>query len=357
MNQFHALRVRDVRRETDEATSIAFDVPSELAEAYQFTPGQYLTLKADIDGHELRRPYSICSGLGEKELRVAVKKIPDGRFSGFANEAIHTGDLIEVMTPTGRFCLDFDAGAQRHYVGLAGGSGITPFMSIIKSVLEAEPNSRFTLFYGNRTVSGIIFRDELEDLKDRYLGRLRLFHVLSDEPRDVDLLSGLMTQDKVAALISKLIDINRVDRFLICGPGPMIEGCRHALEEAGVAEDRIKLELFGSAPPPQAGPARKPDPANIGRAADVTLTLNGQQTEFKLPFDGAPVLDTALANNVDLPFACKGGVCCTCKAKLVEGEVAMDVNYGLEKEEIAAGYILTCQSRPKSDRLVIDFDV
>lgn len=357
MSRFHALQVGDVRQETDDATSIAFEVPGDLADEYQFTPGQYLTLKATIDGHELRRPYSICSGLGEGELRVAVKRIPDGRFSRFANEAIRTGDMIDVMTPTGRFCLDFDADAQRHYVGLAGGSGITPFMSIIKSVLEAEPDSRFTLFYGNRTVGGIIFRDELEDLKDRYLGRLRLFHVLSDETRDVDLLSGLMTQDKIAALLSKLIDVERVDRFLICGPGPMIEGCRNALEEAGVGEDRIKLELFGSAPPPQAGPAQKPDPSHMGRAADVTLILNGQHSEFKLPFDGVPVLDTALANNVDLPFACKGGVCCTCKAKLVEGEVTMDINYGLEKEEIAAGYILTCQSRPKSDRLVIDFDV
>lgn len=355
MSHFHALRVRDVRKETDEATSIAFEVPDDLAGDFRFTPGQYLTLRAEIDGQDLRRPYSICSGLDEGELRVAVKRIPDGRFSGFANSGIHAGDSIEVMPPQGRFCLDFDADASRHYVGLAGGSGITPFMSIIKSVLEAEPNSQFTLFYGNRTVSGIIFRDELEDLKDRYLGRLRLFHVLSDEARDVDLLSGLMTEDKVSDLLGKLIDRDTVDCFLICGPGPMIEGCRNALKVLGIEDGRIKLELFGT-PPPQAGPRKKIDPSELGPSADVTVMLNGHKTEFKLPYNGEAVLDAALAQNLDLPFACKGGVCCTCKARLIEGEVDMDVNYGLEKEEIEAGYILTCQSHPKSEKLVVDYD-
>lgn len=355
MTDFHPLRVADVRRETDEATSIAFEVPAELAEAFAYAPGQYLTLKATIDGHELRRPYSICSGLGEGELRVAVKRIPDGRFSGFANAKLKAGDTIEVMQPQGRFTVPFDAAARRHYVGFAGGSGITPFMAIIKSVLKAEPKSEFTLFYGNRTVGSIIFRDELEDLKDRYLGRLRLFHVLSDEIPEVPLFGGLMSEDKIAALLSSLIDVDSVDYFLLCGPGPMTEGARHALEKLGVPEEKVKFELFGT-PPPQAGPRRPINAADAGRVADVTLILNGITTQFKLPFDGEPVLDTALANQVDLPFACKGGVCCTCKAKLLEGKVAMDVNYGLESEEIAAGYILTCQSRPLTDKLVIDFD-
>jgi ring-1,2-phenylacetyl-CoA epoxidase subunit PaaE len=355
MTDFHPLRVAEVRRETDEATSIAFEVPAELTGDYAFVPGQYLTLKAVIDGHELRRSYSICSGLGEGELRVAVKQIPDGRFSGFANSALRAGDTIEVLPPQGRFSIPFDANARRHYVGLAGGSGITPFMSIIKSVLKAEPKSEFTLFYGNRTVGSIIFRDELEDLKDRYLGRLRLFHVLSDEIPEVPLFGGLMSEDKIAALLTSLVDVEAVDYFLLCGPGPMTEGARHALAALGVPEAKVKSELFGT-PPPQAGPRRANGPAADGRVADVTLILNGITTQFKLPFDGEPVLDTALANKVDLPFACKGGVCCTCKAKLLEGRVTMDVNYGLEAEEIEAGYILTCQSRPQTDKLVIDFD-
>ncbi len=355
MTAFHRLTIREIRRETDEASSIAFDVPDDLGDRYAYTPGQYLTLKAEVDGEELRRPYSICSGLDDGELRVAVKKIPDGRFSHFVNERLRPGDAIEVMEPSGRFCVDLDPEAARHYVGLAGGSGITPFMSIIKTVLEREPRSRFTLFYGNRTVQSIIFRDALEDLKDRFLGRLRLFHVLSDEMPDVPLFGGLMTESKVRELIGRLVDPEGVDLFLICGPGPMIEGARAALRGLGVGEDRIKLEFFGTAPPPQAGP-RRSAPEFAGRTADVTVYLHGDRTEFKLPFDGAPVLDTALAHNLDLPFACKGGVCCTCKAKLLEGEVEMAVNYGLEADEVEAGYILTCQSRPRSDRLVIDFD-
>lgn len=353
MTDFHRLRVADVRRETDEATSIAFEVPPDLAGEYAFVPGQYLTLKATIDGHELRRPYSICSGLGEGELRVAVKQIPDGRFSSFANAVLRQGDTIEVLPPQGRFCIDFDPAARRHYVGLAGGSGITPFMSIIKSVLKAEPKSEFTLFYGNRTVNGIIFHDELEDLKDRYLGRLRLFHVLSDEIPNVPLFGGLMTEEKVTALLQSLIDVDDVDCFLLCGPGPMTEGARHALATLGVPEEKVKFELFGT-PPPQAGPRRVVQPD--GRVAEVTVIRHGITTSFKLPFDGDPILDTALANKVDLPFACKGGVCCTCRAKLLEGEVSMDVNYGLEKDEIEAGYILTCQSRPLTEKLVVDYD-
>ncbi len=357
MSDFHALQVSDVRRETDEATSIAFAVPEDLRETYAYIPGQYLTLKALVGDEELRRPYSICSGLDDGEVRVAVKKIPDGRFSHFANENIRAGDVIDVMPPTGRFCVDLDSENERHYVGFSGGSGITPFMAIIKSVLKREPKSRFTLFYGNRTVSSIIFKEDLEDLKDRYLGRLRLFHVLSDETPEVPLFGGLMSEDKVTSLVEKLIDKDSVDYFMLCGPGPMIKGARLALRGLGISDDRVKLELFGNAPPPQAGPkaARVMTPDD-GRVADVTVFLHGDKTEFKLPFNGEPVLDTALANNVDLPFACKGGVCCTCKAKLLEGEVAMDVNYGLEKDEVEAGYILTCQSRPLSDKLVIDFD-
>ena len=353
---FHALTVRDVRKETDEATSLAFEVPAELKDAYSFIQGQYLTLKADIDGEELRRPYSICCGLDEGELRVAVKKLPGGRFSGFVNGDVKPGDVIDVMTPMGNFHVPIEPDRARRYVGFAGGSGITPFMSIIKTVLAREPHSEFTLFYGNRSFDTIMFREALADLKDRYLGRLRVFHVLSDDIPELPLFGGLLDQDKINELSSKLIDLEAVDTFFICGPGPMMEAAKTVLRERGVDDAKVKLEVFGT-PAPHAGALRKDDPVEAdGRTSEVTVILNGNRTKIAVPFQGTAVLDAALERKLDLPFACKGGVCCTCKAKLVEGEVSMDVNYGLEPDEIEAGYILTCQSHPLTEKLVVDYD-
>lgn len=354
--RFHALKVLDVRKETEEATSLAFEVPADLAGDYAFIQGQYLTLKAVIGGEELRRPYSICCGLDDGELRVAVKRLPGGRFSGFVNEAVAPGDVIDVMTPMGNFHAPIDPERARHYVGFAGGSGITPFMSIIKTVLAREPDATFTLFYGNRGFDAIMFRDQLADLKDVYLNRLRVFHILSDDIPELPLFGGLLDQDKIRELCAHLIDVDAVDHFFICGPGPMMEAARTVLKDLGVEDAKVKLEVFGT-PAPHASALRPADaPVPDGRSSDVTIVLNGNRTKIAVPYEGTPVLDAALDRKLDLPFACKGGVCCTCKAKLVEGEVRMDINYGLEPEEIEAGYILTCQSHPLTETLVVDYD-
>jgi len=354
--QFHPLKVREVRRETDEATSVAFDVPDDLADDYRFIQGQYLTLRADVNGEDLRRPYSICTGLDDGELRVAVKRLPGGRFSNHVNDTLAPGDEIDVMTPMGTFHVPLDADRGRNYVGIAGGSGITPFMSIIATVLAREPKSTFTLFYGNRTIASIMFRTALGDLKDRFMGRLRVYHILSDETPETSLFAGLLDGAKIRELLDGLVDVERVDHFFICGPEPMMDAAREVLTQLDVGDERIKLELFGT-PAPHAGAVRVPtNGADIGPAADVDILLNGVRTKVRVPREGASVLDAALARNLDLPFACKGGVCCTCKARLLEGEVRMDVSYGLEPDEMEAGYILTCQSHPVTDKLVVDYD-
>lgn len=352
---FHALTVTDIRRETDEAVSVAFAVPDELRESFRFVQGQYLTLRATVNGEELRRPYSVCMSPEEGELRVCIKKLHGGRFSSFVNDALSPGDTLDVMAPMGRFYAPDEPEAARHYVGFAGGSGITPVMSNLRTVLGREPNSRFTLFYGNRTARSIIFRDELADLKDRYMGRLRVFHVLSDEIPENDLFGGLMDEAKVKELSTRLIDVDDVDWFFICGPGPMMDAAAAALAGLGVPESRIKIESFGARPFASQLP---PPPAddNATPAADVEVRFGGITTRIRVPFAGQPILDAVHAAKIDAPYACKGGVCCSCRAKLVEGEVDMDVVYGLEPDEIAAGYILTCQSHPRSPRLVIDYD-
>jgi ring-1,2-phenylacetyl-CoA epoxidase subunit PaaE len=346
--------VTDVRRETEEAVSVAFEVPDHLKETFRFVQGQYLTLRARVNGEELRRPYSVCMAPEEGELRVCVKKLYGGRFSSFVNEEIRPGATIEVMAPLGRFHAPDEPGAARHYVGFAGGSGITPVMSNLRAVLAREPNSRFTLFYGNRSARGIIFRDQLADLKDRYLGRLRVFHVLAEEIPEIELFGGLLDEAKVRELSTRLIDVEDVDWFFICGPGPMMDAAAAALAGLGVPAGKIKIESFGERP--YAGQLAPPPGETTGEAADVDVRFGGITTRIKVPFAGQPILDAVHAAKIDAPYACKGGVCCSCRAKLVEGEVDMDVVYGLEPDEIAAGYILTCQSHPKTARLVIDYD-
>lgn len=353
MPKFHPLKIREVRPETEDCVSIAFEVPEALQPEYQFLPGQYLTLKQEINGEEVRRSYSICSTPAEG-LRVAVKKVPEGRFSTYANEALKAGDELEVMPPMGRFTADPDAAQAKQYVAFAAGSGITPIMSIMKSVLEQEPQSTFTLFYGNRIVDSIIFREEIEGLKNEHMGRLRIYHVLSREKLGSPLLSGRITADKCATICDKLIDPAEVDDFYLCGPLPMIEGIRETLEARGISRKKIHFELFntGNGPAPKAKP--KADEPKV--EAIVAITLDGTTVEFPLSSDAESLLDGALKAGADLPFACKGGVCSTCRAKLTEGEVEMDVNYALEPDEVAAGYILTCQSHPKTERVAVDFD-
>ena len=354
--KFHTLRIRDIRREAPDAVSLAFDIPRELAADYAFEPGQYLTLRGTIDGEDMRRSYSICTSPHDGELRIGVKKVAGGPFSNWLNEGVKPGDAIAVMTPTGRFGLRERHGAvSRVHVGFAAGSGITPLLSILRGVLRREPDSRFFLFYGNRTTDGIMFREALEELKDRYMGRLSVFHVLSQEEQDVPVLNGRLDAEKVAALLRHLVPASAVDHAFVCGPHGMSETVEAALREAGVPDERIHVERFVSA---EGGrPRAKPvTPQAVESAAHrATLIVDGKSRDIPVP-DGVSILDAALAAGLDLPFACKGGMCCTCRAKLVEGEAPMTVNYSLEPWETAAGFILTCQAHPATDRVIVDFD-
>lgn len=358
MPKFHPLKVKEVRPETEECVSVAFELPEELQEDFQFLPGQYLTLKAQINGEEIRRSYSICTSPLDRELRVAVKKVPEGRFSTFANEQLKAGDELEVMTPMGRFHTELDPAHEKEYVAFAAGSGITPIMSIMKSVLSKEPKSLFTLFYSNRMIDSIIFREQIEGLKNQYMGRLRLFHVLSREKLGSPLMSGRITAEKCEQFYDKLIDPTQIDDFFLCGPQPMIEAIRETLLDRGVDRKKIHFELFNTGN----GKAAKPQRETVAEAlpdieAMVAIKLDGNHFEFPLSSQADTILDGALKAGADLPYACRGGVCSTCRAKLTEGEVSMDVNYALEPEEVEAGFILTCQAHPKSDKVAVDFDV
>jgi len=356
--QFHALRIRDVRPETRDAVTISFEVPLELRDAYRFKQGQFLTLKAAIDGEEARRSYSICASPAEYEqhgeLRVGIKRVPGGKFSNFANEALQAGQNIEVMTPDGRFFVPLDAQQARHYVGFAGGSGITPMLALIKASLAVEPASRFTLIYGNRSVSAIMFAEELEDLKNRYLGRLTLYHVLSDEAQDIELFNGLLNQDKCSAFLNTLLPPESIDAAFICGPAPMMDAAEAALKQAGVTHEKIHIERFGT-PLPQAGvPAIEITDATP--TAQLVVIADGKERNLRIPYAGISVLDSGLKAGMNLPYACKGGVCCTCRARVLEGEVRMDKNYTLEQHELDAGFVLTCQCHPVSERIVVSYD-
>jgi ring-1,2-phenylacetyl-CoA epoxidase subunit PaaE len=356
--QFHSLRIRDVRPETRDAVTVSFEVPPELRDAYRFKSGQFLTLKTAIDGAEARRSYSICAAPHDYEhsgeLRVGIKRVPGGKFSNFANEMLRAGHKIDVMTPDGRFFVPLDPRRTRHYAGFAGGSGITPMLALIKATLAIEPASRFTLIYGNRSVSAIMFAEELEDLKNRYLGRLTLYHVLSDEVQDIALFNGLLNRDKCSAFLDTLVPADSIDAAFICGPAPMMDAAEAALQHAGVAQEKIHIERFGT-PLPQAG--IQPVPIDLSMpTAQLVVIADGKERSLRIPFAGVSVLDTGLQAGMNLPYACKGGVCCTCRARVLEGEVRMDKNYTLEAHEIAAGFVLTCQCHPISERVVISYD-
>ncbi|WP_342239492.1 1,2-phenylacetyl-CoA epoxidase subunit PaaE [Inquilinus sp. OTU3971] len=352
--RFHRLTIRDLRRETADAVSIAFDVPAELADDYRYNPGQYLTLRATIDGEDLRRSYSICSGPDDGQLRIAVKRVEGGVFSDWVNRTLKPGDAIEVMTPTGRFGAPCISEQPRIHVGFAAGSGITPVLSLLRGVLAREPESRFFLFYGNRSTGEILFREALEELKDRFLGRLSVFHVLSQEEQDLPILSGRLDGDKVRRLLRLVVPAEAVDEVYLCGPEAMSREIAETLAELGVAPEKVHVELFVSA----LGGRPRPKPvAPLPDAPSRTavLTVDGKRREVPVA-DGESILDAALRAGMDLPYACKGGMCSTCRAKLVEGEAAMDLNYSLEPWELEAGFILTCQSHPKTDRVVVDYD-
>jgi ring-1,2-phenylacetyl-CoA epoxidase subunit PaaE len=352
--RFHRLAVRDLRRETADAVSLTFAIPERLAEDYRFSPGQYLTLRATMDGEEVRRSYSICSGPDDGELRIAVKKVDGGAFSSWAADELKCGDELDVMTPTGRFGVALAPEQARVYVGFAAGSGITPILSIAKGALAREPNSRFFLFYGNRSTEGMLFRQTLEELKDRFIQRLSIFHVISGEEQDIPILHGRLDGEKVRVLLRSLVPASSIDHVFICGPHLMSEDIEATCRDMGIAGERIHVERFvsefGGKPRPKAVvPPSAPPKAMAG------LIIDGKRREVPVA-EGEAILDAALRAGVDLPFACKGGMCSTCRARLVEGKAQMEVNYSLEPWELEKGFILTCQARPTTGRVVVDYD-
>ncbi len=356
VGHFHTLTVNDVNRETADCVSVAFEIPADVQEEFKFLPGQYLTLRTTVKGEDVRRSYSICSSPLEGELRVAIKEVEGGVFSTFANRELKVGDELQVMSPQGNFVVQPDEKNSNTYVAFAAGSGITPVMSILKSVLELEPKSKFVLFYGNRSSNSIIFKSELEDLKDTHLNRLEVHHILSREDQGSDLLYGRIDADKVSSCANKFFEPEDVAGYYLCGPGSMIEAASATLEKLGVEKEKINFELFTSA-----GHADKVDHSkDIAQKAkvdsNVTVILDGDETHFEMVSSGRTILDAALDAGADVPFACKGAVCCTCRAKLLEGSAEMEMNYALMDDEVADGYILTCQSHPTSERVVVSYD-
>ena len=352
--RFHRLAVSDIRLEAPDAISMTFVIPDDLANDYCFTPGQYLTLRTMLDGEEVRRSYSICSGPDEGEIRIAVKRVDGGAFSGFATSELKRGDELDVMTPTGRFGIAPMPEQARIHVGFAAGSGITPILSIAKAVLAREPDSRFFLFYGNRTTEGMLFRRQLEELKDRFIERLSVFHVISGEEQDIPILHGRLNGEKVRVLLRALVPASRVDHVFICGPTGMSEDIETTCRELGIAAERIHVERFvsefGGRPRPKAVV-----PASAPPKAIAALIIDGKRREVPVA-EGEAILDAALRAGLDLPFACKGGMCSTCRARLVEGAADMELNYSLEPWELKAGFVLTCQAKPTTDKVVVDYD-
>jgi ring-1,2-phenylacetyl-CoA epoxidase subunit PaaE len=352
--RFHRLAVNDLRRETADAISMTFDIPKDLADDYSFAPGQYLTLRTIMDGEEVRRSYSICSGPDDGELRIAVKKVDGGAFSSWAADELKAGDELDVMTPTGRFGVAAAPEQARIYAGFAAGSGITPILSIVKGVLAREPRSRFFLFYGNRSSAGVMFCEELEELKDRFLQRFSLFHVISGEEQDIPILHGRLDGEKVRVLLRSLVPAASVDHVFICGPTGMSDELEATCRDIGIAEDRIHVERFVSGLGGKPRPKKFVEPSAPPKAF-ASLIIDGKRKEVPVA-EGEAILDAALRAGVDLPFACKGGMCSTCRAKLVEGEALMELNYSLEPWELKAGFILTCQAKPVSEKVVVDYD-
>ncbi len=363
---FHPLTVRAVEPDTTEAVIVSFDVPEPLRAAFGFTQGQYLTLRKTIDDADLRRSYSICAGVDDGELRVGVRKVKGGIFSNWINEHLKPGDSVNVMAPQGRFFVPLDPTARRHHVGMAGGSGITPILSIMKTVLAREPLSRFTLIYGNRLLKSTMFKEEIEDLKNRYMTRLVLQHVFSDEQTDSPLNMGVMNRDKISDFLQSVLPPQSIDHVYICGPFQMNDEAEAALLAAGVPEERIHIERFGVATPVGAvagGADAAPVGAVIHEArpgdaeqARIVIIRDGLRREIQFNRDQPSILDCASSAGLEVPFSCTSGVCGTCRAKVIEGDVRMERNFALDKAEVAAGFVLTCQAHPITPYVVLSFD-
>jgi ring-1,2-phenylacetyl-CoA epoxidase subunit PaaE len=346
--ELHPLRVSAIDELTEDAVAITFEVPAELRDDYAFVHGQHVSVRGSDD---VRRSFSICTPPSSGVLRIGVKRLPGGAFSDGIVGSLQVGDSLEVMTPAGRFTTDLDPTAAKRYVAVAAGSGITPVLSIMAAVLEGEPGARVTLVYANRTSRSVMFLDEVHDLKDRFPGRFQILHVLSREQQDVELLSGRLDADRFRAIVDAF-GLAGADDWFLCGPHEMVVDLRQALTDMG--ESRVHTELFHADPAPRAPVAALVD--GTDGAAQVTIRLDGRASDFPLRPDGPPVLEAALDVRSDLPFACKGGVCGTCRAKLVEGTVQMDANYSLEPDEVERGYVLTCQSHPTAAKVVLDYD-
>ena len=352
---FHTLKVAEVIAETSEANSIRFEIPEELRDAFRFKAGQHLTLRATIGGEEVRRNYSLCTAPAESDWMVTVKRIGGGLFSNWVGDQLKAGDTVEVMVPHGSFTTDFAPTNSRHLVGIAGGSGITPVMSLIKTLLREEPQSRFTLLYGNRDSSSVIFLEALAALKDKHLGSLEIYHFLDQEEQDIDLFNGMLNRERLEEAITHLVpDAAEVDGWFICGPGPMMDAAEGALLDRNILKDRIHIERFTADRPPEAVAKEMAQLQTQAEGVTVSVTLDGRTR--RVPFSQGNILDSAREAGLPAPFACKAGVCATCRAKVTKGKVEMAVHYGLTDEEVAEGYVLTCQSVPLGDGVAVDYD-
>ncbi|QPC88251.1 phenylacetate-CoA oxygenase/reductase subunit PaaK [Mesorhizobium sp. NBSH29] len=356
--RFHDLTVEQIERQTSDSAILGFAIPDDLKAAFAFNPGQYLTLAASVDGEEIRRSYSICSTPDDTLLKVGIKKVDDGRFSCFVNDRLAIGDRLRVMPPEGRFTPRLGAGETQDFLLIAAGSGITPMLAIAASVLARNGRNSVTLIYGNRATENIMFREDLQDLKDRHLGRFTLVHVLSREKQDVDLLNGRIDGARIAAMAQKgLIDPAAADGIFLCGPGEMIDDVSATLRSLGIDETKIRFERFT----PTGEPALRRAPSKavqqaVEQGAEIEVVLDGVRRNFTMGDAQNSILDAANSAGIDLPFSCAGGMCCTCRCRVMEGSAEMAVNYSLEKWETEAGFTLACQARPTSNRLVLDFD-
>ena len=355
--RFHELTVARIDAEAAGSVALTLSVPTALKDSFQFEPGQFLTLRAQVNGQELRRSYSICSTRSRLqqrgELQVGIRPVEGGLFSNWAAQQLRVGDSLQVMPPEGRFVIQRPRALHR--VGFAAGSGITPILSIIASSLEEQPGTKFTLVYGNRRMDSVMFNEALQDLKDQYPDRLTLIHILSRQAQEVDLLEGRIDGDKVRAIMKAFLPVKSMDEVFICGPEAMIEATQKALVDAGVPANRVYTERFASGAAPTAPKAPRPEHAKTLGGIALTVVLDGKSHEMRIQPD-EHILDVALNAGLDLPYSCKGGVCCTCRAKVTEGQVAMDKNFTLESWETEKGFVLSCQARPLSDKVVVSFD-
>ena len=352
---FHALRVAEVVPETSEANSIRFEIPPELRDRFAFKAGQHLTLRATLNGEEVRRNYSLCTAPDEQDWMVTVKRIGGGLFSNWVGDNLKAGDMLDVMPPHGSFTTEFAPAQERHLVGIAGGSGITPVMSLIKTTLRSEPESRFTLLYGNRDSSSVIFLDALAALKDKYLDRLEIYHFLDAEDQEIELFNGMLDRVRCDdAILSLVPDAAEVSDWFICGPGPMMDAAEGALLDRNIPKERIHIERFTADRPPEAVAREMAELQTKAEGVTVSVTLDGRTR--RVPFTAGNILDSARASGLPAPFACKAGVCATCRARVTSGKVEMAARYGLTDEEVADGYVLTCQSVPLGDGVAVDYD-